>query len=61
MAFFLIIFDDVGLQIKIESLGGQQTESLDPVAFFRFANGSLLFMDLHYYEMERSSKVIGFE
>ena len=48
--FHLILFGNIGLRIEIESLRGQRTEGPDPVAFFRFAKGSLLPADLLYYE-----------
>ena len=44
------------LQIEIESLWGQQSESLDPVAFFHPVKVSLFPVNLFDYKIERSSR-----
>ena len=48
--FQIVLCGHIGLRIEIESLRCQRMESPDPVAFFRFAKGSLLPVDLLYYE-----------
>ena len=56
--FHLVLFGHIGLRIEIESLRCQRTESPDPVAFFPFAKGSLLPVDLLYYKNRKVFQIV---
>ena len=49
-------FQFSGLWIEVQSLGGQWSESLNPVAFFRFAKVRLLHVDLFDHKIEKFSR-----
>ena len=54
-SFLCVPFNNMDLRFEIEYLWGQQSGSLDPVAFFCLGKGSLLPIDFSVMKIEKSS------